>query len=144
MTMHMVHPGLSTVNTSNRKKKPNAKQARAIAEHEEWLRKQGLHRDQIEARNPSKPRKLKMSLAVDRNGPQCGNGFAPGGLKKSVFDTRWNKAYEDDPALAEREAIALRQAEELKSRLMPLYNKGPVQLNTDLSSLKDGNGRGRR
>lgn len=144
MTMHMVHPGLTTINTSNRKKKPGVKQTRAMVEHEEWLKKQGLHRDQLEAKKTKSTRSLKMSLAVDRDGPQCGNGFAPGGLKKSVFDTRWNRAYDNDPQLAAREAIALKQAEELKSRLMPLYNKGPVQLNTNLSSLKDGNGRGKR
>jgi hypothetical protein len=38
---------------------------------------------------------------------------------------------------------ALRQAEAKKSNLMSLYNKGPIQLQTNLANLKDGNGRGR-
>lgn len=143
MTMHLVHPGLTTLNTGNRKRKPGARQQKALAQHDEWLRQQGLHPDQLAQRKDSKPKKLKLELNVDKNGPQCSNGFALAGMKKSVFDSRWTKRYEDDPVLAERENEALKQAEALKSRLMPLYNKGPVQLQTNLSNLKDGNGRGR-
>lgn len=143
MTMHLVHPGLSTLNTSKTKRKPGAKQVRAMEEHNQWLRKQGLHPEQLAAKGREKPRKLSLNLRVDRDGPQCTNGFAPGGAKKSVFDTQWTDRYKDDPLLAEREQEALRRAEDLKSRLMPLYNKGPVQLQTNLAGLKDGNGRGR-
>lgn len=143
MTMHMVHPGLTTLNTSKVKKKPTAKQARAAAEHDAWLRKQGLHPEQLASRRDASPRKFKHKLTVDRTGPQCSNGFAPGGEKKSVFDSKWKKTYDDDPILAAREEEALRKAEALKSRLMPLYNKGPVQLQTNLTNLKDGNGRGK-
>lgn len=144
MTMHMVHPGLTTINTGKSRKKPSVKQQRAAALHESWLRTQGLHPDQLAARKGSdRPRKLNLKIAVDRSGPQCTNGFAPAGAKKSVFDSKWKKTYEDDPLLAAREEIALGKAEALKSKLMPLYNKGPVQLNTDIRSLKDGNGRGR-
>lgn len=143
MTMHLVHAGLTTLNTGKSRKKLNAKQIRAAADHEEWLRKQGLHPDQLAQRKDSRPRKLKLDLKVDREGPQCTNGFAPAGARKSVFDSQWTRRYEDDPVLAEREKEALRRAEALKSRLMPLYNKGPVQLQTNLSNLKEGNGRGR-
>lgn len=127
--MHLVHPGLTTLNTSNRKKKRNVRQQKAHAEHEQWLRNQGLHPDQLKHKLDSKPRKLNIALSVDRTGPQCTNGFAPGGMKKSVFDSEWTKKYDDDPLLAEREKEALRQAEAKKSNLMPLYNKGPVQYN---------------
>jgi len=141
--MHMVHPGLTTINTGKNKKKPSVKQQRAAAEHEAWLRSQGLHPDQLSTKKENKPRPLKLSLSVDRTGPQCSNGFAPAGAKNSVFDSKWKRTYEDDPALAAREEEALKKAEALKSKLMPLYNKGPVQLQTNLSNLKDGNGRGR-
>ena len=144
MTMHMVHPGLTTINTSGKRKKPSAKQQRAKAEHDEWLRKQGVHSEQLAAKsNGRTPRKLSRVFEVKPEPVPCSNGFAPAGAKKSVFDSAWKKTYEDDPSMAERERAALRQAEMLKSRLMPLYNKGPVQLLTNGSSLKDGNGRGR-
>jgi hypothetical protein len=143
MSMHMVHPGLTALRTNSKKRKPGAKQLRAAAEHEAWLRSQNLHPDQLATRVREKPKKLKNYLNVDKTGPQCGNGFAPGGAKKSVFDSQWQRTYEDDPNLAEREAAALRKAEAIKSNLMPLYNKGPIQLQTNLANLKDGNGRGR-
>lgn len=144
MTMHMVHPGLTTLNTGKKKQRPSVKQVRAAAAHDEWLRSQGLHTEQLSERLPKKPRKLKSSYQPNPLEPQCGNGFAPAGAKKSVFDSEWKRTYDDDPAMAEREVLALAKAEALKGNLMPLYNKGPVQLNTNLSSLKDGNGRGRR
>jgi len=54
------------------------------------------------------------------------NTIANGGAKTSVFDTQWQKKYEDDPLMAEREAEALRQVELKKQYLMPAYNKGPI------------------
>jgi hypothetical protein len=54
------------------------------------------------------------------------NTIESGGAKTSVFDTQWQKKYEDDPLMAEREAEALRQVELKKQHLMPAYNKGPI------------------
>ena len=143
MTMHMVHPGLTTINTGKNKKKPNAKQRKAAADHEAWLRKQGLHMDQLADRKVSKSKSLRMEPRTDKNALPCSNGFAPGGAKKSLFDSQWKKTYDEDPYLAEREIEALKKAEAIKANLMPLYNKGPVQLQTNLRNLKEGNGRGR-
>ena len=50
MSMHLVGPYMTTTQYSRKKKKPNAKQARANAEHEKWLRKQGVHPEQLEAK----------------------------------------------------------------------------------------------
>jgi len=145
MTMHMVHPGLTTLRTDNKRKKLTAKQQKAKEDHDAWLRKQGLHPDQLAARAGKKrPSKLEFTLTLDDSSPKCGNGFAPGGYKKSVFDSQWQRTYDDDPLLAEREADALKKAEALKSQLAPLYNKGPIQVVTPGHNLKDGNGRGKR
>ena len=54
------------------------------------------------------------------------NTIATGGAKTSVFDSQWQKKYEDDPLMAEREAEALRQVELKKQYLIPAYNKGPI------------------
>ena len=48
--MHLVGPYMTTTQYSRKKKKPNAKQARANAEHEKWLRKRGVHPEQLEAK----------------------------------------------------------------------------------------------
>jgi hypothetical protein len=123
----MVHPGLSTLNNGKNKKKPSALQLKAKAEHEVWQRKNGVHPDQLGQKN-NQPKKLRPYLTIDRSGPQVSNGFAPGGAKKSLFDTQWQKTYEDDPYMAEREAEALKAADALKADLMPIYSKGPVML----------------
>jgi len=137
MSMHMVHPGLSTINTNKTKKKPTAAQLKAKAEHEAWQRKNGVHLDQLgKTHNVSK--KLKPYLSIDKTSAPCSNGFAPGGAKKSVFDSRWQGTYDDDPNMAEREAEALRKADALKSAVAPAYSKGAYQFitkNTDLKTL---------
>lgn len=143
MTMHMVHPGLNTINTGKNRKKLNAKQQRNLAEHQAWLRKQGLHPEQL-TKNKVKPSgKLQLSPAFDTPTPQLSNTVVDGGFRKTIWDTKWRRTYEDDPLMAEREDDALRKADARKSRLMPLYNKGPVQYCTDMNTLKEGNGRGR-
>ena len=56
MSMHMVHAGLTTLNTKKNRKKLGVKQNRAAAEHEKWLRNQGLH-----------PEQIKLKKEVDKN-----------------------------------------------------------------------------
>lgn len=135
MSMHIVHAGLSDINTTKSKKKLTAKQIRAKIEHEAWLKQHGLHQDQLAARK-SKATKLRKSFVMNKDELQCSNGFARGGFKTSVFDSNWNKRYEDNPELAAREAIALRKAEELKKSIAPAYSKGAYQLITKGSDLK--------
>jgi len=130
MAFHLEKPYIN--NIGNTKKKPSAKLIKAQQAHDAYLRRMGLHPDQLAAKPKAAPRKLKQVVQADRTGPQVSNGFAPGGAKKSVFDSEWKRTYENDPQMAEREKIALAQAEALKSQLYPLYNKGPIQLNTGL------------
>lgn len=127
MTMHLVHPGLTTIKSDKKKSKPSAKQLRARAEHDAWLRKQGVHLDQLVKRVP-KPGKLNKTFNIQPDATPCSNGFASGGAKKSIFDGNWQDKYLDDPLMAEREQIALQKAEALKGRILPLYNKGGLQL----------------
>ena len=136
MTMHLLGPQFNNIGRT--KKKPSVKQQKAHAEHQAWLRSQNLHPDQLAAKPKAKPATLKKVVTVDTSGPQCTNGFSAGGAKKSVFDTQWQRTYENDPAMAEREKLALEQAQARKSQLMPLYNKGPIQLNTGLKMTELG------
>jgi len=136
MAFHLEKPYINNIGST--KKKLTAKQQKAKAEHEAWLRSQGLHPDQLAAKPKVAPRKLTKVVEVDRRGPQVTNGFAPGGAKKSVFDSQWQRTYEHDPVMAERERAALAQAEAKKSNLMPLYNKGPVQYNSGLKMTELG------
>jgi len=133
--MHLAHHGLSMVNTKNNKKKPTAAQLRAKAEHEAWLRKNGVHPEQLQSR-PKNTEKVKINIAVDNSGPQVSNGFANAGMKKTIWDSQWQRIYEDDPVMAEREAEALRKADEKRQQTAPLYSKGPYQYITKDSDTK--------
>lgn len=146
MSMHLTHAGLTTLNTKKSAKKLSVKQQRAKADHEKWLRDRGIHPDQLAQRNKNqKPKNAPTTLRDSKNSiASLGNGFAPIVTKRSVFDSAWRRDYEDDPVMAEREAIALAEAEEKKKFIRPLYNKGPVQYSANTNDLKEGNGRGRR
>jgi len=129
MSMHLVHPGLSTTNTKQKKKKLTKAQIEAAAKLDAWRRKNGVHPDQLAEKRSKQPtKKLKPWLTIDTQSLPVSNGFAPAGAKKSIFDSQWQRTYDDDPAMAERETEALKAAEALKQDLIPLYNKGPVML----------------
>lgn len=146
MSMHLMHAGITTLNTKKSRKKSSVKQNRALAEHDRWLRSQGVHPDQLAQRNKSQlvKRHTPINTTPEKKISSLGNGFAPIVTKRSVFDSAWRRDYEDDPLMAEREAIALQAAEEKKKYIRPLYNKGPVQFSPNIDDLKEGNGRGRR
>jgi hypothetical protein len=78
--MHLAPIFVSTVNTGKIKKKLTAPQQRSLAEHNAWLRKRGLHPEQIQARK-TKKRVVEESQFVyedRRNIPvsnKIGNGF---------------------------------------------------------------------
>ena len=53
MTMHLVR-GMTTTSTRKRKsKKPNQSQLAAQAKHDKWLRKMGVHPDQLKTKEKS-------------------------------------------------------------------------------------------
>jgi hypothetical protein len=136
VAFHLERPYIN--NIGNNKRKPSAKQLKAKAEHEAYLRSMGLHPEQLAAKPKDAPRKLKQVVTVDKSGPQVTNGFAPGGAKKSVFDSQWQDRYQDDPLMAEREREALAQAHAKKAQVMPLFNKGGLQYSGNLKMTELG------
>jgi len=134
---HLANPGLTTTNNSKRKPKLTSKQLKAKQEHEAWLKKQNVHPTQL-AERASKSKRLAKTVKADSSTPPCTNGFALGGARRSVFDSEWQRTYEDDEDMARRERAALVLAEEKKSRILPLYNKGPAMFaseNEDMSKV---------
>lgn len=116
MTMHLVGPYLTTNNTSKKRKK-SAKQLKADAEHNAWLKKRGLDRESVQARvEKEKPRaeiptyeytKIQYSNVVGsgvQTGVMANLHKEPAHVQKAILD----KA----------------------SRVMPLYNKGGLQFAT--------------
>ena len=75
--MHLEKPYLSNIGSGRAPKLPQTKQLQAARlEHEKFLRKQGLHPDQLSARKPNKQR-----LAAD-------NTVAKTGRRIDVSDRR--------------------------------------------------------
>ena len=129
MSMHLM-PSFVNSNGSG-KRKPTAQQLKAKAEHDAWLKKMGVDSESLTKKNSSKgARKLKGNFVHDRNGLKTSDTIAPGGAKRSVFDTQWQDPYREDAVMAEREALALAKAEARKSQVAPAYSKGAYQLIT--------------
>jgi hypothetical protein len=81
MTMHLEKVYIN--NYGKCKSRLNAKQLRAKQEHETWLRKRGLHSDQIVAKkkaNPVRPNPVSdythTSRKTIKTSDKVGNGFA--------------------------------------------------------------------
>lgn len=135
MAFHLEKPYINNIGAT--KKTPSAKLVRAQQEHDQYLRKMGLHPEQLAAKPKSAPRKLTKVVTVDTTGPQVSNRFAPGGAKRSVFDSEWKRTYDDDPEMAARESVALAQAKAKTKRIAPAYSKGAYQYITSISNLGD-------
>lgn len=130
MTMHLVGPYLTTTRYNNKKKK-TAKQLKADAEHEAWLKKRGVDRASIKtAVEKTKPRvelptyeytKVQYSNVVGsgtQSGVMANLHKEPAHVQKAILD----KA----------------------SRVMPLYNKGGLQYCTPETDLKTVGTKSRR
>ena len=81
MTMQMVGPYLTTTRYNSKKKKPNAKQIKAQAEHDKWLRKNNVHPDQLAARNTGSVNEIPDNRSNSKNTVPtsdriCGHGPA--------------------------------------------------------------------
>ena len=75
--MGFAHPAL---NNTGRSKAPaiNARQQRAKAEHERWLRSRGVHKDQLAAKKSTYKVEIEevSSKPTYQTGNVVGNGFA--------------------------------------------------------------------
>ena len=62
MTMHLVR-GMTTINTKKRKaKKKSKRQVMSEQQHDKWLRKKGVHPDQIKEKNANTTNRSVLSV----------------------------------------------------------------------------------
>ena len=134
--MHLVGPYLTTTRY-NSKKKLSAKEQRAKAEHEAWLKKQGLHPDQLATRKAlkgsNKNQKELPSYKVENSIP-LSNNIVDGGRVKGIMANLHKEAPEVQKEILYK-----------ASRCMPLYNKGGIQYaspNEDLTQVGTKSRRG--
>ena len=136
MSMHLVGPYLTTTRY-NSKKKLSAKEQRAKADHEAWLRKQGLHPDQLATRKAfkgtNKPQKNMPDYKVESTIP-LSNTIVDGGRARGIMVNLHKEKPEVQQAIVDK-----------ASRVMPLFNKGGLQYatpDTDMTTVGSKSRRG--
>jgi hypothetical protein len=128
--MHLVGPYLTTTRY-NAKRKLNAKQQRSLAEHNEWLKKRGVHPSQL------RPAKESINRMPDyregqRNSVPLSNAIG-NGFKTGVMEN----LHKEKPEV-QKEILAK------ASRCMPLYNKGGYQYATEDTDMTTVGSKSRR
>jgi hypothetical protein len=105
-------PYFTTIKTG-RSTKPSAKQVQAKAEHEAWLRRNGVHPDQL-----TKAKLHKNSLpSYKTESVQLSNTIVDGGRANGIMVNLHKESAATRAAILEK-----------ASRAVPLYNKGGLQL----------------
>lgn len=107
MSMHLLGPMYNS--NGNTKRKPSAKQLKAKAEHEAWLRKNGVHPDQLT--NAKKHKNKLPTYKTDQ--VQLSNTIEDGGRATGVMAN----LYKEKPHV--RNEIIAKAA-----GVTQLYNKG--------------------
>lgn len=136
MTMHLLPSYYTTTNYKSRKKKSKEKQ---LTQHDIWLLKKGVHPEQIKLKksvDKNWKKQYNESMKVDRSG-YVSAGLSGDALACAKRDIMTN-LHKEKPEV--RKAIL-----EKASRVMPLYNKGGLQLlspNDDLTKIGTQSRRG--
>ena len=128
--MHLVGPYLTTTRYNGKKKK-SARQAKADAEHEAWLKKRGLDRASVQARVANENVRAEMPT-YDYKKVQYSN-VVGSGTQTGVMANLHR-----EPAHVQKEIL------DKASRVMPLYNKGGLQYCTPETDLKTVGTKSRR
>ena len=120
MSMHLL-PVFYTTTSYNRKKKRKPKN-KSISKHDAWLLEKGLNLDQIKSKktvDKNWKKSYTESMKVDRSDYVSAgmSGDASSCAKRDIM----TNLHKEKPEV--REAIL-----EKASRVMPLYNKGGLQL----------------
>lgn len=125
--MQLLGPHINTIGSS--RKKPTAKQLKAKAEHDAWLRKHGVHRDQLKDRP-----KLKPALpSYQTEAVALSNTIVDGGRDRSIM----GNLYKEPEAVREQVLAKARRTE-------MAYNKGGLVYVTDGMDIKTMGARSRR
>jgi len=121
MSMHLLGPWYTTTNSKKRTKKSKSSKS-LVSKHDQWLLKNGVHPEQIKLKKTVDKNWKSVyndSMKVDRSDYVSAglSGNASSCAKRGVMVN----LHKEKPEV--REAIL-----EKASRVMPLYNKGGLQL----------------
>ena len=127
MSMQLLKPYFTTTRTGG-KSKSSARQVQAKAEHDAWLRKNGVHPDQLK---PAKRGKLHSSYVPDSI--MTSNRIVDGGRVTGIMAGLHN-----EPAHVKRAIL------DKAKRVEIAYNKGGLVYVTDDMDIKTMGSRSRR
>ena len=141
MSMHILPAFYTTTNTRKRKQKSKAK-TKLVSDHDRWLLSKGLHPDQIRLKKDKKVldkiwrASYTESMMVDRSDYVSAglSGNASSCAKRDIMTNLHKEPKHVQDAILEK-----------ASRVMPLYNKGGLQLlspNDDLTQIGTKSRRG--
>ena len=130
MHLERAHLNLSKTSTKGKQLANTASLRKAVSEHEAWLKKQGLHKDQLDDRKKNfKKGKVKPLMDGLPEMPALSNNLKVNGgfARTSIMDKLQNESKE-----VRQEIINKSQ------RVAPAYNKGGYQFispETDLTTM---------
>ena len=125
--MQLLKPHIN--NICSTKSKPSAKQLQAKAEHEAWLKRNGVHPEQLK----HKPKAKTALPSYKTEKVQLSNTIVDGGRDKSIMSNLY------------KESVAVqRKILEKAKRTEIAYNKGGLVYVTDEMDIKTMGSRSRR
>ena len=121
MSMHILPAFYTTTNTRLRKRKPKSN-GKLVSDHDRWLLKNGVHPEQIRLKktvDKNWKREYTESMKVDRDGYVSSglSGSKSSCAKRDIMTNLHKEPKHVQDAILEK-----------ASRVMPLYNKGGLQL----------------
>lgn len=125
--MQLLKPYINNIGST--KSKPSAKQLQAKADHEAWLRRNGVHPDQLK----HKPKAKSAMPSYKTQKVELSNTIVDGGRDKSIMANLYK----------ESEAVQRKILEKAKRTEMA-YNKGGLVYVTDDMDIKTMGSRSRR
>lgn len=119
--MHILPAFYTTTNTRKRKQKPKSN-SKLVSDHDRWLLKHGVHPEQIRLKktvDKNWKREYTDSMKVDRDGYVSSglSGSKSSCAKRDIMTNLHKEPKHVQDAILEK-----------ASRVMPLYNKGGLQL----------------
>lgn len=125
--MQLLKPHINNIGST--KSKPSAKQLQAKAEHEAWLKRNGVHPEQLK----HKPKTKTALPSYKTEKVQLSNTIVDGGRDKSIMSNLY------------KESVAVqRKILEKAKRTEIAYNKGGLVYVTDEMDIKTMGSRSRR
>lgn len=137
MSMHLLGPAYTTTKYSSKPARKSAKTIKAQRDHEEWLKSQGLHQDQLSARKGRRSaEEFRQSYSAQLDTGEkaslsntVGNGFRTA----TVLENLENETVDVQMQILKKAA-----------RVAPAYNKGGYQLITPGEDIKTIGSKSRR